>query len=71
MKKIINIEGMSCENCVKHVTESLENINELDSVKVSLLRNAAKVESKEDVEDEKLKKAIEDAGYKVTSVENA
>lgn len=71
MKKIINIEGMSCENCVKHVTESLKNINELDSVKVSLLRNAAKVESKEDVEDEKLKKAIEDAGYKVTSVENA
>ncbi len=71
MKKIINIEGMSCENCVKHVTESLENIKELDSVKVSLLRNAAKVESKEDVEDEKLKKAIEDAGYKVTSVENA
>ena len=71
MKKIINIEGMSCENCVKHVTESLENINELNSVKVSLLRNAAKVESKEDVEDEKLKKAIEDAGYKVTSVENA
>lgn len=71
MKKIINIEGMSCENCVKHVKESLENINELDSVKVSLLRNAAKVESKEDVEDEKLKKAIEDAGYKVTSVENA
>ena len=71
MKKIINIEGMSCEHCVKHVTESLENIKELDSVKVSLLRNAAKVESKEDVEDEKLKKAIEDAGYKVTSVENA
>lgn len=71
MKKIINIEGMSCENCVKHVTESLENIKELDNVKVSLLRNAAKVESKEDVEDEKLKKAIEDAGYKVTSVENA
>ena len=71
MKKIINIEGMSCENCVKHVTESLENINELNSVKVSLLRNAAKVESKEDVEDEKLKKAIEGAGYKVTSVENA
>lgn len=71
MKKIINIEGMSCENCVKHVTESLENISELDSVKVSLLRNAAKVESKEDVEDEKLKKAIEDAGYKITSVENA
>lgn len=71
MKKIINIEGMSCENCVKHVKESLENIKELDNVKVSLLRNAAKVESKEDVEDEKLKKAIEDAGYKVTSVENA
>lgn len=71
MKKIINIEGMSCEHCVKHVKESLENIKELDSVKVSLLRNAAKVESKENVEDEKLKKAIEDAGYKVTSVKNA
>lgn len=71
MKKIINIEGMSCEHCVKHVKESLENIKELDSVKVSLLRNAAKVESKEDVEDEKLKKAIEDAGYRVTSVKNA
>lgn len=70
MEKIINIKGMSCENCVKHIEESLGKIDEIDKVKVSLLRNNARVESKEDIDDAKLKKAVEDAGYEVVSIEN-
>ena len=31
MKKKILIEGMSCKNCVAHVTEALEELN--DAVK--------------------------------------
>ncbi|CDZ75425.1 Hypothetical protein ING2D1G_1287 [Peptoniphilus sp. ING2-D1G] len=68
MKKIINIEGMSCEHCVAHVTEALENLENVHYVKVSLFRNNAKVEG-DNLRDEDLKKSVEDAGYKVVSIE--
>ncbi|MDO5041066.1 MAG: heavy-metal-associated domain-containing protein [Peptoniphilus sp.] len=68
MKKIINIDGMSCEHCAAHVTEALNKVEGVDSVKVSLFRNNAKVEGS-DLKDEDLKKSVEDAGYKVLSIE--
>ncbi len=69
MKKIINIEGMSCEHCAAHVTEALEKLEGVDAVKVSLFRNNAKVEGT-DLKDEDLKKSVEDAGYKVVSIKD-
>lgn len=68
MKKKILIEGMSCGHCVSHVAEALEDIGANDII-VSLEEMSATAEIKEDVTDEKIKAAIEDAGYDVVKIE--
>lgn len=69
MKKKISVEGMSCGHCVNHVKEALNEIGAKD-VEVSL-ENKLAVAEVGDISDEKIKEAIEDAGYDVTSIENA
>lgn len=39
----LNIEGMTCDMCVKHVTEALTHIVGVTAVKVSLENNKADV----------------------------
>ena len=63
-ERTVTIEGMTCEHCKARVESRL---NELDGVsaKVNLKRKTAVVSIEKDVEDEVIKKAIEDAGYEV------
>ena len=63
-ERTVTIEGMTCEHCKARVESRL---NELDGVsaKVNLKRKTAVVSMEKDVEDEVIKKAIEDAGYEV------
>ncbi|WP_073026092.1 heavy-metal-associated domain-containing protein [Lutispora thermophila] len=68
MKKKMNIEGMSCGHCVKHVEEALKEISGVAKVEVSLEGKYAIVELNGDIEDFKLKEAVEDAGYDVTGI---
>lgn len=67
MKKI-NIEGMSCKNCVAHVKEALEEIEGVKLIEVKLEDKNALVETQ--VLDEILISAIDDAGYDVISIDN-
>lgn len=67
MKKIINIEGMSCNHCLAHVKEALGGINGVSVLDVSLDNKNAIVET--EVENKILINAIEEEGYDVTSVE--
>lgn len=69
MKKIINISGMSCENCSAHVKKSLEDLNNVNDVKVSLFKKRVIVDG-QDLEEKNLIEAIEKAGYKVDSIED-
>ena len=71
MKKLISIEGMGCQNCVKHVTEALENISGVKKVNVSLEKNNAVVDYDGEISDEVFKSAIDEAGYDVTKIEVA
>lgn len=68
MKKQINIEGMSCGHCVKHVESALMEISGVEKVDVSLKDKNAIVELKQEVEDSKLKEAIEEAGYEAVAI---
>ena len=67
MEKTIDIEGMSCAHCVKHVTEAL---NAIDGVKaeVSLENKNAKVSLQKEVSDDVLKEAVVKAGYEVKGI---
>ena len=69
MKKKVLIEGMSCGHCVKHVTEAIEEIGGKD-IHVSLEKKLAEFEIGDEVTNESIKAAIEDAGYGVTEIEN-
>jgi copper ion binding protein len=63
MKTILKIKGMSCEHCVKHVTQALEGVNGVKSAKVSLKSNDAVVKHDDGVSLEAMKAAVVEAGY--------
>lgn len=69
MKKKILVEGMSCGHCVNHVKEALNELIGVTSVDVKLDTKTALIEASEDVKDEDIKFAIEDAGYEVVGIE--
>ena len=68
MKKTLTITGMTCGHCQARVEKAL---NAMDGVKakVDLKKNTATVKVDSSVTDEMLIKAVEEAGYGVTSVE--
>jgi copper ion binding protein len=65
MKTHLNIEGMSCEHCVKHVREALEGISGVTSAAVNLKKKTADVEHGDAVTLAALKAAVVEAGYEV------
>ena len=67
MVKKISIEGMSCGHCVQHVSEALKELG-ATNVEVSLEKKLATAEVAEGITDEKIKLAIEDAGYDVVGI---
>lgn len=68
MKKQINIEGMSCRNCVRHVEEALKEVAGVGDIQVSLQGKNAVAEVNGAVADASLKEAVEEAGYDVTGI---
>ena len=67
MRKLLKIEGMSCGHCVMHVQSALEGIEGVKSAKVDLLERSAMVDG-ENLNDQSLRAAVADAGYKVVSI---
>jgi copper ion binding protein len=70
MKKKLNIEGMSCMHCVKHVKEALSEVAGVKSVDVNLEGKYAIVEV-DNASEEAMKAAVADAGYDVVGVQEA
>lgn len=70
MKKKLNIEGMSCMHCVKHVKDALSEVPGIKSVDVNLNGKYALVEA-EGASEEAMRSAVADAGYDVVGIEEA
>ena len=70
MKKIVSIEGMCCEHCAGRVEKALSAVHNVVSCDVKLKKNIAVIRSREAVSDDEIKKVVEDAGYKVTAIED-
>ncbi|HHV96374.1 MAG TPA: heavy-metal-associated domain-containing protein [Clostridiaceae bacterium] len=70
MKKKLIIEGMSCQNCVRHVTEALEEMPGVKNVDVDLDNKSAEVELEYDIEDEEFRFVLDDIGYELVEVED-
>ena len=69
IRKTIFIEGMSCGHCSKRVEDALKSVNGVKSVKVSLDEKKADIILKNDVDNNVLKNAVENVGFKVVNVQ--
>lgn len=65
--RTIKISGMHCQNCVNSVTRALNSLDGV-SAKVSLRENSAEVSFDRSVEEDSLRRAVEDAGFEVLSI---
>jgi copper chaperone len=61
----LKVEGMSCQHCVKAVTQAVQEVDPNASVKVELADGRVSAESASPRD--ALAAAIEDAGYTVVS----
>lgn len=67
MKKILVIEGMACSHCSRAVERALNAIPGVQA-QVDLSAKTAEVQSASVIEDDVLKKAVQDAGYEVVAI---
>ena len=69
MEKTMKIEGMMCGHCEATVKKALEAVDGVASAEVSHTSGTAVVTLSKPVENDTLKKAVEDKDYKVTAIE--
>ena len=67
MEKIIEVEGMMCAHCQMHVQKALAAVEGVSEAVVDLEAKKAVVKLSQEVSDETLMKAVEDAGYTAVS----
>jgi copper chaperone len=67
MEKVtLNVQGMSCEHCVKAIEGNVGTLNGVNTVKVNLKANTVDVEfNNQQVSLDKIKETIDDQGYDV------
>lgn len=68
MEKKMNIEGMMCPHCQKHVSQALNSIEGVKA-RVDLENHCAYLQLDHDIDESLLVKAVEDAGYSVKGFE--
>ncbi len=66
----VKVDGMTCPSCAAFVESHLKKLDAVDSVSISLGKGIAVVTLSEDKKIKKgdIKKAVKDAGFKVTEV---
>lgn len=67
MKKVL-IEGMQCNHCKMSVEKALKAIENVEEVEVSLENKEAIIKSEVEIDNEKIRKAIEEAGFEVKEI---
>lgn len=59
----ISVQGMTCENCVRHVTQELQELPGVTGVEVALGSGSATIQSDRPLERAELVHALDEAGY--------
>lgn len=62
----VKVSGMSCNHCVKAITEALQELHEGAEIQVDLSSGTVRVGSP--LDSEAVSAAIEDAGFEVTAI---
>lgn len=69
MVRTIYIEGMQCNHCKMTVEKALGELEGVTKVEVSLEDKKAVIELQKEIEDNKIKESIANAGFEVTEIE--
>ena len=67
-KKIVGISGMHCDKCAMKIDSALEELSDVENVKVNLKKNNAIIYYVNHVDNLLIQKVIEDLGYTVTGI---
>ena len=59
-----DVKGMTCDNCVQHVTKAVREVAGVRGVEVELASNSAQVEG--DFDEKRIIEAIEEEGYEAS-----
>ena len=65
MHQELHVDGMTCENCAKHVKKALLGIAGVRGASVDLAAHTVAVESEREVARDEFAAAIERAGYEL------
>jgi copper chaperone CopZ len=65
-KTTVNVNGMMCKMCEKHVNDAISDNFEVVSVKADHEAKVTVIESEETLDQEAVTRVITDAGYEVT-----
>ena len=65
MEKTLNVKGMMCANCQKHVHDALLAMDGVSTVDVSLEKETAKVTASREIPMDEFKSVISEAGYEL------
>ena len=68
MTRTFNIEGMMCDHCEANVKKTLEAIDGITGADVSHEKGTAVITLDKDVDEEVIRKAVEDKDYKFVSM---
>jgi copper chaperone CopZ len=68
MKIHLKIDGMTCQNCVRHVRGALQKVAGVESAEVDLDQGAASVQTGDGTVTAELIQAVQQAGYKAEAV---
>ena len=67
-EKNVYIEGMSCNHCKMCVEKALKGIDGVENVAVKLDDKKASITSTKSINNDKIKKVIEDIGFEVKDI---
>jgi copper chaperone CopZ len=57
------VSGMTCDHCVRHVTDAISKVAGVNSVNVNLAEGIAVIESGDSLDLQAVKEAVVAAGY--------
>ena len=67
MAAVLKVKGMSCQHCVMSVTKALGQLEGIQNVKVDLPKGEVSFDNTKGVVQDRIQKAITDAGFEVTA----
>ena len=69
MTKTMKVDGMMCQHCVAHVKKALEGVEGVRQADVDLESKSALIHMDKEIDNDRLNRAVEEAGYTPISIE--